>query len=690
MKAYAAEKLRNMVLVGHGGSGKTSLAEAMLFTSGAITRLGKVDEGNTVTDFDPDEIRRKMSVNLSIAYCEWQNHKINILDTPGFADFTGEVKSGLHVADAAILVISAVAGVEVQTEIFWRQANQYTLPRLVFVNKMDRENADFEATVQSIKERLGSNAIAVQIPIGSADKFRGFVDLITMKAFLFADGGLSEQEIPSELTSLASSYREKLIEAMAESDDSLLEEYLEGQQLTTEEVAKGLRTGTTSGSLVPIVCGSALKNLGVSPFLDTILQTLPSPLDRPEVEGTNPKTSAEEIRKPGENEPFSSLVFKTIVDPYIGKLNVFRVYSGTLSSDSHVLNTSKDKTERIGQLLSLQGKKQEPIAEISAGDFAAVAKLQETGTGDTLCQADRPVILPKLEFPEPVISTAIRPKSKGDEDKLSTALYKLHEEDSTFSVRRDSELRQTILSGMGDTHLELIVDRLKRKFGVEAEQETLKIPYRETIKTRVQAEGKHKKQTGGHGQYGDAWIELEPLERGKGFEFVDKIFGGAIPRQYIPAVEKGVREAMVEGYLSGNPVVDMRVTVYDGSYHPVDSSEMAFKLAGSLAFRNAIAKADPVLLEPVLNVEVRVPEAYMGDIIGDLNSKRGKILGMEPANGEQIIRAQVPAGEMTKYANDLRSITQGRGTFKVEFSHYEEVPGHISQKIIEETKAAKQ
>jgi elongation factor G len=690
MKVYAAEKLRNIVLVGHGGSGKSSLAEAMLFTSGAITRLGRVDEGNTVTDFDPDEVRRKMSLSLSLAYCEWQDHKINILDTPGFADFVGEVRSGLHVADAAVFVISAVAGVEVQAEIFWRQADKYALPRLIFVNKMDRENADFEAAVKSINQRLGTNAVAVQIPIGAADKFGGFIDLIAMKAFVFSEGGLSEQEVPAQLAPISLSYRERLIEATAESDDSLLENYLEGQELTTEELTKGLRVGAVRGNLIPIVCGSALKNAGVSLLLDTILHTLPSPLDAPQIKGINPKTETEETRKPEENEPFSSLVFKTIVDPYIGKLNIFRAYSGTLSSDSHVLNASKDKTERIGQLLGLQGKKQEPIGKLSAGDFAAVAKLQETGTGDTLCQADRPIILPKPEFPEPVISTAIRPKSKGDEDKLSTALSKLQEEDPTFSVHREGELRQTILSGMGDTHLELIVDRLKRKFGVEAEQETLKTPYRETIRSKVQAQGKHKKQTGGHGQFGDAWIEIEPLERGKGFEFVNKIFGGAIPRQYIPAVEKGVREAMVEGHLAGYPVVDVRVTLNDGSYHPVDSSEMAFKLAGSLAFRNAVTKADPVLLEPVLGVEVRVPDAYMGDIIGDLNSKRGKILGMEPLDGEQIIRAQVPAAEMSKYANDLRSVTQGRGTFKVEFSHYEEVPGHISQRIIEEIKAAKQ
>lgn len=690
MKAFTAEKLRNIVLVGHGGSGKTSLAEAMLFTSGTITRMGKVDEGNTTTDFDPDEIKRKMSVSLSVAYCEWKDHKVNLLDTPGFADFIGEVKSGLRVADASILVLSAVAGVEVQAEIFWRYANEYALPRLIFINRMDRENADFEAALESIRERLGSTPVPIQIPIGAADTFRGFIDLVKMKAFTFANGGLTEGEIPSELASSVSAHREKLIEAAAESDDSLLEKYLEGQELTREELSKGLRMGTISGKLVPIVCGSALKNLAISALLDTIVEVLPSPQDRPDIKGTNPKTNTEETRKPLESEPFSSLVFKTIVDPYIGKLNIFRVYSGALSSDSHAHNANKDKTERIGQLLSLQGKKQEPIARASAGDIAAVAKLQDTGTGDTLCQADKPIVLPRLEFPGPIISTAIRPKSKGDEDKLSTALSKLLEEDSTFAVRRDAELRQTIISGMGDTHLELVVDRLKRKFGVDAELETLKIPYRETVRSKVQAQGKHKKQSGGHGQYGDAWIEIEPLEHGKGFEFVNKVFGGAIPKQYIPAVEKGVKEAMEAGYLAGYPVVDVRVTLCDGSYHSVDSSEMAFKLAGSLAFRNAVAKAIPILLEPIVNVEVRVPEAYMGDIIGDLNSKRGKILGMEPSNSEQLIRAQAPLAEMSKYANDLRSITQGRGTFKMEFSHYEEVPSHISQKIIEEAKAAKE
>lgn len=690
MKVPEAEKIRNVALVGHGGSGKTSMAEAMLFSTGSISRLGKVDEGNTTTDFDPEEIKKKMSISTGLTSCKWEDHKINILDTPGFADFIGEVKSALRVTDSVVFVLSAVAGVEVQAEISWLYANDYELPRLIFINKMERENADFQMALNSISDKLGKVPIPIHFPIGQADKFKGYVDLVRMKAFVFNNSKLSEEEIPADLQDQVSKLRDQLIESVAESDDSLLEKYLEGTELTAEEISTGLRAGTLKGSIVPILCGSGLKNQGISTLLEYIIQLLPSPTDRPQAKGNNPKTKSEETRNPEKDEPLSAIVFKTVVDPYIGKLNIFKVYSGSLSSDSQIYNSNKDKVERIGQILCIQGKKQEPLAEASVGDIAAVAKLQETSTGDTLCQEDNPIIFPALGLPHPVISAAIEPKTKGDEDKLSTALARLTEEDPTFTVRRDTDVRQTIISGMGETHMEIIVERLKRKFGVEAELKEPKIPYRETIRSSVKIQGKYKKQTGGHGQYGDAWIEMEPLPRGNGFEFVNKIFGGSIPRQYIPAVEKGIKEAMEEGVLGSYPVIDVKVTLYDGSYHPVDSSEMAFKIAGSLAFKNGAVKANPVLLEPVVNVEVKIPETYMGDIIGDLNSKRGRILGVEPLGNEQIVKAQVPLSEMNKYANDLRSITQGRGTFKTELSHYEEVPSHISQKIIEAVKAAKE
>lgn len=681
------QKVRTVAIVAHGGSGKTSLTEAMLFDSGATTRLGKVEDGTTTTDYDPDEIRRKISLSLSLAPCQWQGYKINLIDTPGFADFIGEVRSALRVADGGVVVLSAVSGVEVQSEIVWRYTQEKNLPKLIFINKMDRENADFDKVLEMARQLLGSAPIAAQIPLGAAETFKGVVDLVKMKAIVFSDSKQQEQEIPAELEDQARAYREKLIEAAAESDDELLEKYLEGTELTEDEIKKGLRAATLKGNLVPIFCGSANKNIGVPPLLDAIIHYLPSPLDRPETTGVNLKTQQEETRKAEADEPFSGLVFKTMVDPYIGKLNFFRVYSGTLTSDSQIDNSTKDRLERIGQIFIMHGKRQEQTTEVGPGDIAAVARLQETATGDTLSNPNHPIVLTPVEFPSPVISAAIEPKTKGDEDKLSSSLHKLTEEDPTLAVRRDHEIKQTIVSGMGETHLEIITERLKRKFDVEARLEKPKIPYKETILSSAKAQGKYKKQSGGRGQYGDAWVEVEPLERGKGFEFVNKIFGGAIPRQYIPAVEKGVKEGLEEGLVAGYPVVDVKVTLYDGTYHQVDSSEMAFKIAGSMAFRNATSQANPVLLEPVMNVEVVVPENYLGDIMGDLNSKRGKILGMEPVGEHyQSIKALLPLAEISKYANDLRSITQGRGTFKMEFSHYEQVPAHLSQKLAEEIK----
>lgn len=691
MKVPTMEKIRNVGVIAHGGSGKTSLVEAMLFNSKTITRLGKIEDGTTTTDFDADEIRRKISVNSTIAPFEWKNHKINIIDTPGYADFVGEVISSLRVVDSAIVVLSAVSGVEVQSEIVWRYAEEQKIPRIIFINKMDRENADFYKAVAMAKESFGSVPAVIHIPIGSAESFKGVVDLVKMKAIICKNSEYSEEEIPSELNEKTAELRDKLMEAVAETDEALLEKYLEGNELTEQEIIDGLRKGTVNGDIVPILCGSATKNLCINPLMDAIIEILPSPKERPDNAAVDKKSKEEIAIKNAENEPLSALVFKTIVDPHIGRLSLFRVYSGELNSNSVVYNSTKDKNERVGQILTLCGKKQEPLQKAIAGEIAAVAKLQETMTEDTLCDPGHPLILKGIDFPKPIISAAIEPKTKGDEDKLSGALSKLAEEDLTFNIKKDKETHQTVISGMGESHIDIIIDRLKRKFSAEAEIVKLKIPYRETIQSTVKIQGKHKKQSGGHGQYGDCWLELEPLGRGKGFEFINKIFGGSIPKQYIPAVEKGVIEAMQKGILAGYPVVDIKVTVCDGSYHSVDSSEMAFKIAGALAFKNGVIKANPVILEPVMSMQVIASENYMGDIIGDLNSKRGKILGMEPGeNHLQLIKAQVPFAEISKYANDLRSITQGRGTFKTEFSHYEEVPSHLSQKIIEETKLEKE
>ncbi|MBI4743777.1 MAG: elongation factor G [Actinobacteria bacterium] len=691
MKIPTIDKIRNVGIIAHGGSGKTSLVEAMLYDSGITTRLGKIEDGTTTTDFDADEIKRKISINLSIASFEFKDHKINIIDTPGYADFIGEVISALRVVDSAIVVLSAVSGVEVQSEIVWKYAEEQKIPKIIFVNKMDRENADFYKAVEMAKNSFGSAPTAIHLPVGSAESFKGIVDLIKMKAIVYKDTNPCEEEIPPELSEKATEFRDALIESVAETDEALLEKYLEGAELTEKEIADGLKNGVISGSIVPILCGSATKNLCIQLLINTVLETLPSPKEKPDNIATDKKSKEEIAVKNSEKEPFSALVFKTIIDPFIGRLSLFRVYSGEITSNSQAYNSTRDKNERIGQILSLCGKKQEPLQKAIAGDIGALAKLQETTTGDTLCDHNHPILLKGIEFPKPIISTAIEPKSKGDEDKLGSALSKLSEGDLTFNVKKDIEVHQTIVSGMGENHIDVMIERLKEKFGVDTEIVKLKIPYKETIQSSVKVQGKHKKQSGGHGQYGDCWLELEPLEKGKGFEFANKIFGGSIPKQYIPAVEKGVIEAMQKGVLAGYQVVDVKVTVYDGSYHSVDSSEMAFKIAGSLAFRNGILQANPVILEPIVNIEVTAPESYMGDIIGDLNSKRGRILGMEPiGNSLQSIKAQIPLAEISKYANDLRSITQGRGVFETEFSHYEEVPSHLSQKIIEETKLEKE
>ncbi|NPV26420.1 MAG: elongation factor G [Firmicutes bacterium] len=672
MKVYQAGKIRNVGLVAHGGAGKTSLTEAMLYNAGHTTRLGRVEDGTTVTDFHPEEIKRKITINATLAPCEWKDHKLNLLDTPGFSDFIGEVKGTMRVVDGLIVVLDAVAGVEVMTQIVWEDAVAANIPRIAFVNKMDRENANFLRVVDQMKEAFGSHIVPIQLPIGAEANFKGVVDLLKMKAYYFEGGKVQEKDIPADLADEAATYRDTLVEAAAEADDELLTKYLEGEELTPEEVVTGLRSAVRQGLVVPVVCGSATKNIGVQPLMDLIIDCLPSPLDRAEGDP--------------ENAPLAALIFKTIADPYVGKLSFFRVYGGVLKSDSYIYNANKEKEEKIGQILIMRGKNQEPVPEVRAGDIAAIAKLQESSTGDTLTRKDKPVILEGIKFPNPTLSVAIEPKSKGDEDKLGTAVARLMEEDPTLRMEKNTETKETLLTGMGEMHLDIIMERLQRKFGVEVNVREPKVPYRETIRASVKVEGKHKKQTGGHGQYGHVWLALEPLYD-KDFEFTEEIFGGAVPRQYFPAVEKGVREAMAEGVLAGYPVTGVKVTLYDGSYHTVDSSEMAFKLAAILAFRKGCEQAKPVLLEPIMNVEVTVPDEFMGDIIGDLNGKRGRILGMEPQGKLQVIRAQVPLAEMMRYAIDLKSITQGRGTYKMEFANYEEVPANIAEKIIAAKKA---
>ncbi len=692
MKAYATEKIRNVALISHGGAGKTSLAEALLFTAGAINRLGKVEAGNTTTDFDADEIKRQITISTSLAPLEWKETKINLMDTPGYFDFIGEVLSALRVADSAVVTVCAVSGVEVGTEKVWSYADQFSLPRLVFINKMNRENANFSAVMEQLRQFFGLHVFPLQIPIGQEDSFRGVVDLVKMKAMLFQEDGLSfkEAEIPDELLERATELREQLVEAAAEADDALMEKYLEEETLSETEIQTALRRGTLEGKIVPVLCGAATLNIGMQPLLDLMATALPSPADRPAAVGLLPGKEGETTeRKAAVEEPFSALVFKTQADPYVGRINYMRVYSGLLNADSQVYNVNKDKMERIGNLFYMRGKTQLLTSQLVAGDIGAVAKLAVTGTGDTLADKNHPLLYPAVEFPSPVISFSLEPKTRGDEDKVSAGLARFIEEDPTFRVERNTETKQLIASGMGDMHLDVIVERLAKKFGVEVTLKTPRVPYKETIRRGAKKEGKYKKQSGGRGQYGHVFLEVNPLPRGEGFVFEDKIVGGVVPRQYIPATEKGVVEAMEEGSLAGYPMVDMRVTLYDGSYHTVDSSEMAFKIAAAMALRGAVEQADPILLEPIMNVEVTVPENYMGDIMGDLNSRRGRIQGMVPGQGLQTIKAQVPMAEMFNYAIDLRSMTQGRAFFSMTFSHYEEMPHQEMEKVIAAAKAEK-
>ena len=687
MQEYSVGRLRNVVLLSHGGAGKTSLAEAMLYDSGAVNRLGRVDDGTTVSDFDAEEIRRKFSVNTSVLPSEWNGHKINLLDTPGYMDFIGELGAAARVADGAVLLVCAASGVEVGTEIDWAQLDKRELPRLVFINKMDRENANWQQALDQLRDKFGANFVPIHLPIGSQASFQGYVDLIAMKAFLGAEG--KEAEVPAELQDQAAELRQSMMETAAEADDELVMKYLDGQELNDDEIRHGLALATRAGNIVPVLCGSALQNIGARALLDAIVTYLPDPAARPAV-ATNPVTSEEETLQASVDQPSAALVFKTLADPFVGKLTYFRVYSGSLTSDSRVYNAVRATEERVGQLYVVRGKEQIPVAEVKAGDIGAVAKLQETNTGDTLTERGHPLVLPGIEFPKPVFSAAIFPKTKVDLDRMSSGLTRLTEEDPTLQVHRDPDTGETILSGMGESHIEIAARRLQAKFGVEITTDIPKIPYRETITKTASAQGRHKKQTGGRGQFGDVFVRFEPLERGAGFEFVDEVFGGAVPRNFIPAVEKGLREVLPKGVVAGYPTVDIRAALYDGSYHPVDSSEIAFKLAAHLAFEKGVGVADPVLLEPVMDVAITVPEEFMGDILGDLNTRRAQVLGMDQAKGKSVIRARAPLAEMQRYATSLRAMTQGRGLFSMEFSHYEQVPSHIAQGVIEAARKARE
>jgi elongation factor G len=687
LKRFKTEQIRNLILLGHGGCGKTMLAEAMLFSAKATDRFGKVDEGNSVMDYDPEEIKRKISISTTIAPLEYADHKINLLDTPGFFDFVGEVKGAIRAANAACIVTCAVSGVEVGTEKAWEYCEENQMSRIIVVNKMDRENADFSETVKALREKFGNRVIPVQVPIGSAEKFQGVVSILRNRAYYMEKGVEVEKPVPPELYPLIEEYRSILIDAVAESDDDLLNKYLEGEELTDEELLDGARKGTIGGKLVPVLAASALKQIGIPSIINVVNRYLPSPTDMGEIRGENPNTKEPETRKPADNAPFSALIFKTMADPFVGKLTTFKVMSGVIKSDSQVFNANTSHNERIGQLFILKGKNQEPVPELGAGDIGAVAKLQGAFTGQTLCDKDNPIVLPAIEFPKPKLSLAVEPKAKGDEEKIGNGLARLSEEDPTFAVTKDTVTHELVASGMGDLHIEVITSKLHKKFGVEVNLKTPKIAYKETIKGTVKVEGKHKKQSGGRGQYGHVWLELSPLPAdGPAFEFVDKIFGGSVPQNYRPAVEKGVVETMERGVLAGYPVVNIRTTLLDGSYHPVDSSEMAFKIAASLAFKKGFADAKPILLEPIMVLEVRTPEEFMGDVMGDLNKKRGKILGMEQDGHYEIVRALAPLAELFKYAIDLRSMTQGRADFTMSFDHYEEVPAMIADAVIAEAK----
>ena len=682
------EKVRNIGIIAHIDAGKTTTTERILYYTGRIHKIGEVHEGAAEMDWMEQEKERGITITSATTTCFWRDHRINIVDTPGHVDFTIEVERSLRVLDGAVTILCSVGGVQPQTETVWRQADKYRVPRIIFVNKMDRIGADFFKVVKDVEEKLGAKPVPIQIPIGAEDEFKGVVDLITMKAIIWEEETLGAkyhyEEIPEDLKDLAEEWREKMLEALADVDEEIMMKYLEGEEITEEEIKKVLREGTIGLKFFPMLCGAAFKNKGVQPLLDAVVDYLPSPLDIPPVKGVNPKTGEEEERPASYDAPFAALAFKILTDPYVGQLTFIRVYSGLMESGSYVYNATRDKKERLARILRMHANKREEIPVLGAGDIAAAVGLRETFTGDTLCDPEHPILLEAMEFPEPVISIAVEPKTKADQEKLSIALQKLAKEDPSFRVSMDHETGQTIIAGMGELHLEIIIDRLKREFGVDVNVGKPQVAYRETIRKEVTSEGKFIKQTGGRGQYGHVWLKIEPLERGKGFEFYETIKGGVVPKEYIPAVEAGVKEAMETGVVAGYPMVDIKVTLFDGSYHEVDSSELAFKIAASIAFKEGAKKADPVLLEPIMEVEVTTPEEFMGDVIGDLNRRRGRVQGMEARGNAQVIRALVPLAEMFGYATDLRSMTQGRATYIMKFSHYEEVPPNVAEQIIGE------
>ena len=688
MKKYETESIRNLGMFSHGGEGKTTTVEAMLFLAGENTRLGKVDEGTSLMDYEPEEIERKATISASLACFDWNKYKINLIDTPGDDNFIYDAKLCMRVVDGAVILVSAVSGVRVQTEKVWEYANEFSVPVCFLINKIDRERADFSRTLEDLQKTFTDKSIvAVQLPIGKEDAFQGVVDLISMKAYMYnkddQSGAFEVTGIPAELADEAARYREKLIESAVEMDDEIMERYLNGDEIKDEEIEACLKGGIWDRRIAPVMVGAASKNIGIQPLLDNLVKYFPDPLYKGTAQGLDPRTRKAVDRQMSVSQPFSAFVFKTITDPFAGKLTLFKVYSGELHPDSVVLNVKKDEKERIGQIFYLVGKKQKPAGFVSVGDIAAVAKLREAATGDTLCDEKSPIEYQEVVLPPPLISFSLYPKSKGDEDKLNTSLQRLIEEDPSIRYSRDEQTKEFIISGMGQIHIEVLVSKMKRKFGVDVELREPKVPYKETIKGRTKVQGKYKKQSGGKGQYGDCWLEFEPLPHGTGFEFVDKIVGGSIPRQYIPSVEKGIVEAMNHGILAGFPVTDFRAIVYDGSYHDVDSSDMAFKIAASMGFKKGMEQSQPTLLEPIMKVEVIIPEEFVGDVMGDMNSRRGKIMGVEAKGHNQVVKAVVPMAEMLKYAPDLRSMTGGRGTFTMEFSHYEEVPAHIGQKVIE-------
>ena len=679
------ERVRNIGIAAHIDAGKTTTTERILFYTGLSHKIGEVHEGAATMDWMEQEQERGITITSAATTCFWKDHQINIIDTPGHVDFTIEVERSMRVLDGAVAVFCAVGGVQPQSETVWRQANKYGVPRMAFVNKMDRVGADFFEVERQIKERLKSNAVPIQIPIGAEDDFKGVVDLVTMKAIIWEDEGYGQKyeitDIPEDLVEKAEEYREKLIEAVAETSEELMEKYFGGEELSEEEIKKGIKQATLDMTMVPMLCGTAFKNKGVQPMLDAVVDYLPAPTEVHNIRGEDMEGNPVEIEST-DNGPFAALAFKIMTDPFVGQLTFIRVYRGIIEAGSYVYNSTKGKKERIGRLLKMHSNKREEIKELYAGEIGACVGLKSTLTGDTLCDEKEKVILERMEFPDPVISVAVEPKTKADQEKMSIALQKLAEEDPSFRVHTDEESGQTIISGMGELHLEIIVDRMMREFKVEAEVGQPQVAYRETIKTPVEQEYKYAKQSGGRGQYGHVFLKLEPLEPGSGYEFVDEIKGGVVPREYIPAVDKGVQEAMQNGVLAGYPVEDVRVTLYDGSYHDVDSSEMAFKLAGSMCFKEGAKKANPIILEPIMKVEVEVPEEYMGDVIGDLNRRRGQINSMEDRHGNKIVNAFVPLAEMFGYSTDLRSATQGRGTYAMEFDHYEEVPKNVAEEII--------